>query len=149
MIFIMSARMVRDSGSNSAGGGWGEGATQQRFIRWSSTPEVQPLTCKKTSSGIYTAISRKVVAKTARSNPEKYCWWFYLSSLFLKEIWKNGRKRHGRMFTSAKGKRQKGECKMQTASRLRTIVFRVRKQWHYCCHVLICMVKIIVRSLQK
>ena len=33
--------------------------------------------------------------------------------------------------------------------RLRTIVFRVRKQWHYCCHVLICMVKIIVRSLQK
>ena len=45
------------------------------------------------------------------------------------------------MFTSAKGKRQKGECKMQTASRLRTIVFRVRKQWHYCCHVLICMVK--------
>ena len=72
-----------------------------------------------------------------------------LSSLFLKEIWKNGRKRHGRMFASAKGKRQKGKCKMQTADWLRAIVFRVRKQWHYCCHVLIRMVKIIVRSLQK
>ena len=53
MIFITSGRMVRDSGSNSAGGGGGEGATQQRFIRWSSAPEVQPLTCRKTSSGIY------------------------------------------------------------------------------------------------
>ena len=47
MIFITSGRMVRDSGSNSAGGGWGEGASQQRFIRRSSTPEVQPLTCRK------------------------------------------------------------------------------------------------------
>ena len=94
MIFITSGRMVRDSGSNSAGGGGGEGATQQRFIRWSSAPEVQPLTCRKTSSDmyIYTAISRKVVAKTARNNPEKYCEWCYLSSLFLKEIWKNAGK---------------------------------------------------------
>ena len=38
--------------------------------------------------------------------------WVVLSSLFLKEIWKNGRKRHGRMFASAKGKRQKGKRKM-------------------------------------
>ena len=30
----------------------------------------------------------------------------------------------------------------------RTIVFRVRKQWHYCCHIVICMVKTIVRSLR-
>ena len=37
---------------------------------------------------------------------------------------------------------------MQTADWLRTIVFRVRKQWDYCCHVLICMVKTIVRSLR-
>ena len=36
---------------------------------------------------------------------------------------------------------------MQTADWLRTIVFRVRKQWPYCCHVLICIVKTIVRSL--
>ena len=75
--------------------------------------------------------------------------WVVLSSLFLKEIWKNVRKRHGRMFASAKGKRQKWKCKMQTADWLQTIVFRVTKQWHYCCHVLICMVKTIVRSLQK
>ena len=39
-------------------------------------------------------------------------------------------------------------CKMQTADWLRTIVFRVRKQRDYCCHVLICMVKTIVRSLR-
>ena len=34
-----------------------------------------------------------------------------------------------------------GQCKMQT-------VLGVRKQWDYCCHVLICMVKTIVRSLR-
>ena len=33
-----------------------------------------------------------------------------------------------------------GQCKMQT------IVFRVRKQWDYCCQALISMVKTIVRS---
>ena len=32
--------------------------------------------------------------------------------------------------------------------RQRTIVFRVRKQCDYCCHVLICIVKTIVRSLR-
>ena len=41
-----------------------------------------------------------------------------------------------------------GQCKMQTADWLRTIVFRVRKQWDYCCHVLICRVKTIVCSLR-
>ena len=40
------------------------------------------------------------------------------------------------------------QSKMQTADWLRTIVFRVRKQCEYCCHVLICMVKTIVRSLR-
>ena len=30
---------------------------------------------------------------------------------------------------------------MQTADSLRTIVFRVRKQWDYCCLVPICMLK--------
>ena len=39
------------------------------------------------------------------------------------------------------------QCKMQTADRLRTIVFRVRKQWDYCCHVLIGMVKSTVCNL--
>ena len=41
-----------------------------------------------------------------------------------------------------------GQCKMQTADWLRTIVFRVRKQWDYCCHVIICTVKTIVCSLR-
>ena len=27
-------------------------------------------------SRLYTAISRKVVEKSARANPERYCWWF-------------------------------------------------------------------------
>ena len=35
---------------------------------------------------------------------------------------------------------------MQTVDWLRTIVVKVRKQWDYCCHVLICMVKTKVRS---
>ena len=33
--------------------------------------------------------------------------WVGLSSLFFKEIWKNGRRGHGSMFASAKGKQQK------------------------------------------
>ena len=33
--------------------------------------------------------------------------WVVLSSLFFKEIWKNDRRDHGRMFASAKGKQQK------------------------------------------
>ena len=33
--------------------------------------------------------------------------WVVLSSLFLKGIWKNGTRGHGRMFESAKGKQQK------------------------------------------
>ena len=45
------------------------------------------------------------------------------------------------------GLSDKGQCKMQTVDWLRTIVVRVRKQWNYCCLILICMVKIIVCSL--
>ena len=37
---------------------------------------------------------------------------------------------------------------MQTADWLQTIiVFRIRQQWDYCCHLLICMAKTTVRSL--
>ena len=39
------------------------------------------------------------------------------------------------------------ECR-STVDCLWTIVFRVRKQWDYCCHILICMVKTIVCSLR-
>ena len=41
-----------------------------------------------------------------------------------------------------------GQSKMQTVDWLWTIVFRVRKQWHYCCYELICMVKTIICSLR-
>ena len=53
----------------------------------------------------FKAISRKVVGKSARDNPESFnCRWFWL---LLEEIWKNGTRGHGRMFPSAKGKQQK------------------------------------------
>ena len=48
-----------------------------------------------------TAISRKVVGKSARDNPEGYCGF---SSLFFKEISKNVKRGYGRMFASAKEK---------------------------------------------
>ena len=39
--------------------------------------------------------------------------WMILSSLFFKEIWKNGTRGHGRMFASAKGKQQKWQRQCQ------------------------------------
>ena len=56
---------------------------------------------------IYTAIWRKVVGKSARDNPERYCGWVVLSSLFFKEIQEIGKRGHGHMSASAKGKQQK------------------------------------------
>ena len=83
----------------------------------------------------HTAISRKVVGKIACGNPERYCGWFWfycswkkiermvreamemclrvLSSLFFKEIWKNGTRGHGHVFVSAKGKQQKKFWQLQ------------------------------------
>ena len=55
---------------------------------------------------VYTAISRKVVAKSARDNPERYCGWF-LVHCFFKEISKNGKRSYGHMLASVKGKQQK------------------------------------------
>ena len=51
-------------------------------------------------------ISKKVVRKSARDNPERILR-VVSSSLFLKEIWKNGMKGHEEMFASAKGTYQK------------------------------------------
>ena len=56
---------------------------------------------------MYTAISREVVGKSARDNSEIKVLWVILSSLFFKEISKNRRRVHGRMFASAEGKQQK------------------------------------------
>ena len=54
----------------------------------------------------YKAVSRKVVRKSARNNPKRYCEWFK-SALFSKEILKNGTRGHRHMFASANGKQQK------------------------------------------
>ena len=53
-----------------------------------------------------TAISRKVVGKSASDNPERHCGWFrvHCSSEKFERI---GTKGHGNMFASAKGKQQK------------------------------------------
>ena len=40
-----------------------------------------------------------------------------------------------------------GDLRGSVKCRLQTTVFRVRKQWDYCCNVLICVVKTIVCSL--
>ena len=61
-----------------------------------------PVDANVTKEKAHTAISRKVVGKSARDNQP-----VVLSSLFSKEIWKNGTRGHGRMFASAKGKQQK------------------------------------------
>ena len=54
----------------------------------------------------YTAISRKVVGKSARNNPERHCGWF-LVLCFSKKFERTGTKGHGNVFASAKGKQQK------------------------------------------
>ena len=57
------------------------------------------------SVNLYTAISRKVIGKSARDNPERYCGWFVLSSLVLQWYLKKWHERgHGRIFASAKEK---------------------------------------------
>ena len=54
----------------------------------------------------YTAISRKVVWKSARDNPERHCGWFWVhcSSEKFERI---GMKGHENVFASANGKQQK------------------------------------------
>ena len=46
---------------------------------------------------LYRAISRKFVGKSAHDNPERYCMWVVLSSMFFKEVCKNGTRGHGRV----------------------------------------------------
>ena len=54
----------------------------------------------------YAAVSRKVVGKSARDNPKRYCGWFK-SALFSKEILKKGMRGHRQMSASANEKQQK------------------------------------------
>ena len=62
---------------------------------------------KQDLRGVNTAISRKVVGKSARYNQSRKVLWVALRALFFKEIWKNGTGGHGHMFASTKGKQQK------------------------------------------
>ena len=55
---------------------------------------------------LYIAISKKVDGKKCTRQSRKVLW-VILSSLFFKEISKNGTRGHGRMFERAKGKQQK------------------------------------------
>ena len=55
---------------------------------------------------VYTAISRKVVRKSARDNPERHCGWFWVHCS-SKKFERIGTKGHENVFSSAKGKQQK------------------------------------------
>ena len=59
-----------------------------------------------TLSMVYTAISRKVVGKSARDNPERHCGWFWVL-FFSKKFERIGSKGGGNVFASAQGKQQK------------------------------------------
>ena len=56
---------------------------------------------RRFSVNLYTAISRKVVGKSARDNPERYCGWFWVhySSIIFERITREA--------MGAKGKQQK------------------------------------------
>ena len=54
----------------------------------------------------YTAISRKVVGKSARDNPERHCGWFWIHSSSEK-FERIGTKGNENVFASANGKQQK------------------------------------------
>ena len=55
---------------------------------------------------VYTAVSRKVVGKSARDKPERYCGRFWVHC-FLKKVLKNYTRGHGSIVASAKGKQEK------------------------------------------
>ena len=56
-----------------------------------------------------TVILRNIVGKNACSNPERYFGWF-LVHCSSKQVWKDGIRGHGCMFTSAKGIKQQKYC---------------------------------------
>ena len=79
----------------------------------------------------YTAISRNAFGKRVLDNPERYnCGWF-LSSLFFREIRKNGTRGHGSTFASGKLKQQNRGTQREYSSKSlkhsivkRTLVFK-------------------------
>ena len=54
-------------------------------LKWHRAAESQA----RVLASVYTAISRKVVGKSAISRQSRKALWVFLSSLFFKEIWKN------------------------------------------------------------
>ena len=63
---------------------------------------------------VYTAISRKVVGKSARDNPERHCGWFWVL-FFSKKFERIGTKGHGNVSARAKGKQQKYFWQLQSS----------------------------------
>ena len=63
---------------------------------------------------IYTAISTKVVGKSARDNPERHCGWFWVLCS-SKKIWKNWHERPWECVLSAKGKQPKYVRQLQSS----------------------------------
>ena len=63
---------------------------------------------------MYTAISRKVVGKSARDNPERHCGWFWVL-FFSKKFEGIGTKGRGNVFASVKGKQQKLVRQLQSS----------------------------------
>ena len=80
--------------------------SQIALINCQIVPQNSQFVPQKSQFVPHTAISREIVGKSARDNPEWYCGWFF-SKLFSKEISNNGKRDHGRMFASAKGKQLK------------------------------------------
>ena len=55
---------------------------------------------RRFSVNLYTAISRKVVGKSARDNPERYCGWFWVHYSYERNLKERHIRRHGRIFAS-------------------------------------------------
>ena len=64
-------------------------------------------TCRDKAQIIVYSYFKKGRKKCTRQSQSRKVLWVVLSSLFFKEIWKNGTRGHGRMFARAKGKQQK------------------------------------------
>ena len=87
-------------------------ATPGNEVDWWSIAHVASLyTVESMVYCLHTAISRKVVGKCTQQSRKVL--WMVLSSLFFKEIWKNGMRGHGHVFASVKGKATKGDSTVQ------------------------------------
>ena len=81
----------------------------QLLFHWKSFENIWSFTLYPVEAGetelIYSYFEKGYGKKCTRQSRKVL--WVVLSSLFFKEIWKNGTRGHGRMFASAKGKQRK------------------------------------------